>query len=66
MKDFDICLGTGDVPSPLDDYSDSEYIKPIRYSKQDIEKRIKKGLIQDSTGHWYDPNNYIDCIYADW
>ena len=42
MKDFDICLGTGDVPSPIDEYSDSEYIKPIRYSKQDIEKKNKR------------------------
>ena len=66
MKDFDICMGTGDIPTP--DYDDDEptYVKPIRYSKQEIQEMINKGLIQDSTGKWYDPNNYIDCLYADW
>lgn len=62
MKDFDVCIGTGDIPTP--DYSD-EHINCVEYWI-DEDKMKAKGFIKDSTGKWYDPNNYIDAYYADW
>lgn len=64
MSDFDVCIGCGDIPT--NDLS--EECSSIGYveTEEEIQKKIKKGLIMDSCGHWYDPTNYIDCYYADW
>ena len=63
MTDFDVCAGTGDVPTPLD--NDSHIASPV-YTPGEIKEMEKRGYVMDSTGKWYDPNDYIDCLYADW
>lgn len=65
MKDFDICMGTGDIPTPTN-IDDNSIKIGATYSKEEIQRLKDNGMIQDSTGQWYDPNNYIDCLYADW
>ena len=58
-------MGTGDIPTPTD--IDDNGIKiGATYSQEEIQRMKDKGMIQDSTGHWYDPTNYIDTLYADW
>lgn len=65
MTDFDICLGTGDIPTPTDTYDDEIRNKPT-YTPEEEEGLKSKGYIQDSTGSWFNPNNYIDSYYMDW
>lgn len=63
--DYGICMGTGDVPSSgvISNKSKSGGWKSTQEEKLQLRQR---GLVQDSTGHWYDPNNPIDCYFADW
>ena len=63
MKDFDVCMGTGDIPTPID--NDSPKIVQST-TPEEIREMKKKGYIQDSTGSWFNPNNYIDSYYMDW
>lgn len=60
MTEFDVCLGTGDYSTGIES-DDVDYDKYPRSLEPP-----REGLIMDSTGHWYDPTNYIDCLYADW
>lgn len=64
MSDFDVCIGTGDIPTPDDDVT-YQYVNQT-YELEDEEEYKKRGLVKDSTGRWYNPNNYIDILYADW
>ena len=64
MKDFDICIGCGDIPTPTS--IDDNVGEGITYSQEEIQRMKDKGMIQDSTSRWYDTNNYIDSLYADW
>lgn len=64
MTDLEICMGTGDYPSGsklTDDYKGGWHP-----SKKEIQEMQNKGLVQDSTGSWWDPNNYMDCYSMDW
>lgn len=61
MTDLEICMGTGDVPTPLFEVNQQSHTN--LYSQKE---KIANGYIQDSNGRWYDPTNYIDCLYADW
>ena len=63
MTDYDVCLGTGDVPTPLDDDTSSY---GFEYTTEEIRAMEEKGYVMDSTGWWYDPNNYVDSLFADW
>ena len=36
------------------------------YTPEEEEGLKSKGYIQDSTGSWFNPNNYIDSYYMDW
>lgn len=61
MKDFDVCIGTGDYPTGTDVSDEVNYSESPHSSEPP-----REGLVMDSTGWWYDPTNYIDCLYADW
>lgn len=64
MSDFNVSYGCGDYPT--NDLSSSKTKTNKRWEKKWDEERRAKGMIQDSTGSWYDPQNPIDCFYADW
>ena len=64
MSDFDVSMGCGDIPT--NELSEGGPCKPYKETKEEIQEKLKRGLIKDSCGHWYDPTNYIDCYYADW
>ncbi len=64
MHDFHTCIGCGDIPT--NDVAEECNVPIFKDSAEDIQEKIDKGYIQDSCGHWYDPTNYIDCLYADW
>ena len=65
MSDFDICMGCGDVPT--NDLSDESSNTPYyEETAEEIQAKIDKGLIMDSTGRWYDPTDYLGSYYADW
>lgn len=61
--DYYICMGTGDYPS---DSLRTEELKPSPITSKDIERFEQQGLVQDSTGSWFNPNRYIDRLYMDW
>jgi hypothetical protein len=64
MRDYDICLGCGDIPT--NELDDTQTHIGHMETEEEIQEYMTKGYIKDSTGHWYDPTNYIDCYYADW
>lgn len=65
MNDFNVCLGTGDIPTPdMDDYNTNQ--EQTSQNKNKEKEYLNKGYIKDSTNKWYNPKNYIDCLYADW
>ena len=64
MIDFDICSGTGDIPT--NDLEDNYNYSTCVEDSEKVKKYKDMGYIKDSTGRWYDPNNYIDTLYADW
>lgn len=67
MNDFGVCLGTGDIPTPdMDDYSTNQEQTSQNKEKEREREYLKKGYIKDSTNRWYNPKDYIDCLYADW
>ena len=63
MTDYDVCLGTGDVPTPMDNDTPCA---GFTYTPEEIKTMEEKGYVRDTNGHWYDPTNYIDCLFADW
>jgi len=63
MKDFDVCMGCGDVPT--NDLEDC-VISIFGSTVETIQEMIDKGYTQDSCGHWYNPSDYIDSYYANW
>ena len=64
MTDFNVSLGCGDIPT--NELNDSKLGVGYEETEEEIQEYIAKGYIKDSTGHWYNPTNYIDCYYADW
>lgn len=66
MTDFEICMGTSDVPTPLEVNHGDVPSHTNLYSQEEIQEKIANGFIQDSNGRWYDPTNYIDSLYANW
>lgn len=64
MSDFSVCIGCGDIPT--NDLTEERSMPRFEESAEAIQEKIDKGYIQDSCGHWYDPNSYIGQYYADW
>ena len=65
MNDYNICLGTGDIPTPeLGDCIASQ--AQTSHDEEKEREYLNKGYIKDSTNRWYNPKDYIDCLYADW
>ena len=64
MNDLDICNGTGDYPSCgcVDNHTSVGW-KP---TQKEILEMQHQGLVQDSTGSWWNPNNYMDSYSMDW
>ena len=54
-------MGTGDVPTN----DREENISQVKLYDDEINHK-RNGYIKDSTNKWYNPKDYIDCLYADW
>ena len=63
MKDFDICMGTGDYPT---NELDNPNYESHKETQEEVQKYLDKGYVKDSTGRWYNQKDYIDTLYADW
>lgn len=57
-------MGTGDYPSGgnISDKMSNGW----NPSPEKIQEMQRKGLVQDSTGSWWNPKNYMDRYSMDW
>lgn len=67
MKDFDVCMGTGDIPTPENSTKKSCKTRMSRREEKIEEEEMKrKGYIKDRTGSWFNPDNPVDAYFMDW